>query len=55
MITAKYVFGVTFMALLSQLLIENLTLSLLHILSALIFQYVNKTITIYHFFMFSLY
>lgn len=44
-----------FMALLSQLLNENLTLSLLHILGALIFQYVNKIIAIYHFFVFSLY
>lgn len=51
-ITAKYVFGATFMASFSQLLIEYLTLTLLHILRAIIFHYVNNIIAIYQFFMF---
>lgn len=46
------VFGATFMASFSQLLIEYLTLTLLHMLRAIIFHYVNNIIAIYQFFMF---
>lgn len=50
--SAKYVFGVTDMASVPQLLIENLISSLLHILKVLIFHHVNNIIAIYQFFVF---